>query len=82
LAGGRYSAVLVSPSAAALGAPRFTAPDSAGIPYSLSLDGRPIRFEQGRAELTPSGNGRLAITIPSAVPPPLADKLLLVMQAN
>ena len=82
LAGGRYSATLVSASAAAFGAPRFTAPGSAGIPYSLSLDGRPVRFDQGRAELAPGGSGRLAITTPSAVPAPLGDSLLLVMQAN
>jgi len=82
LAGGRYSASLVSQSATDFGTPRFTAAGSAGIPYSLSLDGRPIRFEQGRAELTPSGIGRLAVTTASGVPAPLSDSLLLVMQAN
>jgi len=82
LRGGRYSAALVSTSATEFGSPRFTAPGSTGIPYSLSLDGRPIRFEQGRAQLAPGGSGRLAITTPSAVPVPLADSLLLVMQAN
>jgi hypothetical protein len=82
LASGRYSATLVSASAAAFGTPRFTAPGSGGVAYTISLDGRPIRFEQGRAELAPGSGGRLAISTPSAVPPPLADALLLVMQAN
>lgn len=82
LAGGRYSAKLISVSAAAFGTPRFTAPGSGGVAYTISLDGRPIRFEHGRAELAPGSGGRLAITTPSGVPPPLADSLLLVMQAN
>lgn len=82
LADGRYSATLISASAAAFGAPRFTAPGSGGVGYTISLDGRPIHFESGRAGIAPGSGGRLAITTPSAVPPPLADSLLLVMQAN
>jgi len=82
IGGGRYTATLVSASAASFGTPRFTSPDRAGVSYSLSLDGQPIRFEQGRAELAGSGRGRLAITTPAAVPLPLSDSLLLVMQAN
>jgi len=88
-AAGPYQVTLVSASAAQFGSPHFVADGIAGVGYRLSIDGRPVQFENGRAllgtgatEARPARSSRLAITTAAGVPPTQRDTLQVVVRVN